>query len=96
MTKDRLTVSVDVDVAAAAAAAVADGRAESVSAWVNEAMVDKTAKDRGLAALAAAVEAYEAEHGVITPEEIAAQERADRDAAASSRAATKKRRRGAA
>lgn len=95
MTKDRLTVSVDAELAAAGASAVAEGRAESVSAWVNDALADKAAKDRRLAALAGAVAAYEAEHGSITPDEIVEQARADRDAAAATRAGTK-RRRGAA
>jgi hypothetical protein len=95
MSKGRLTVSVDADLAAAGASAVAEGRAESVSAWVNDALADKVAKDRRLAALAEAIAAYEAEHGTITADEVAAQERADRDAAAATRTATK-RRRGAA
>ena len=94
MTKERLTVSVDAELAAAAASAVNEGRAESVSAWVGEAMREKAAKDRQLIALAEAVEAYEAEHGSISDEEIAAQGRADRDAAATAR--TRRRKRGAA
>jgi Arc/MetJ-type ribon-helix-helix transcriptional regulator len=92
MSKTRVTVSIDAELAAAAAAAVTDGRAESVSAWVNEALADKAAKDRRLGALADAVAAYEAEHGVIGPEELAAQGRADRDAAAAARAAARPRR----
>jgi hypothetical protein len=95
MKKERLTVSVDAELAAAGAAAVAEGRAESVSSWVNQALADKAAKDRRLAALADAVAAYEADHGVISPEELADQARADRDVAAALRAKTK-RRRGAA
>jgi Arc/MetJ-type ribon-helix-helix transcriptional regulator len=91
MTKERITVSVDAELAAAAAAAVADGRAESVSAWIGAAMREKTAKDRRLSALAEAVHAYEAEHGVIGDDEIAAQVRADRDAAAATRTARRKR-----
>jgi hypothetical protein len=90
MSKKRLTVSVDVDVAAAGAAAVAQGRAESLSGWVNEALVDKVAKDLRLAALAGVVAAYEAEHGVIGHGELAEQARADRDAAAAARAAVQR------
>jgi len=90
MSKKRLTVSVDVDVAAAGAAAVAQGRAESLSGWVNEALVDKVAKDLRLAALAGVVAAYEAEHGVIGRGELAEQARADRDAAAAARAAVQR------
>ncbi len=89
MSKKRLTVSVDVDVAAAGAAAVAQGRAESLSGWVNEALVD-VAKDLRLAALAGVVAAYEAEHGVIGHGELAEQARADRDAAAAARAAVQR------
>ena len=88
-------MSVDVDVASAAAEAVAHGRAESVSAWVNEALIDRVAKERRLAALADAVAHFEAEHGEISTEELAVQSRADRDAAAAVRA-PRKRRRGAA
>lgn len=95
MKKERLTVSVDADLAAAGAAAVREGRAESVSAWVNQALAERAAKERRLQSLAEAVEAYEAEHGVISPEELADQRRADRDAAAAVRAKVK-RRRGAA
>jgi hypothetical protein len=94
MTKERITVSVDAELAAAAASAVKEGRAESVSAWIGEAMREKAAKDRRLIALAEAVGAYEAEHGSISEEEIAAQARADRDAAATAR--TRRRKRGAA
>ena len=85
-------MSVDPEFAAAGAAAVAEGRAESVSAWVNDALADRAAKDRRLAALAAAVVSYEAEHGVIDPDELTEQARADRDAAAAVRAAAKQRR----
>ena len=94
MTKERITVSVDAELASAAASAVNEGRAESVSAWVGEAMREKATKDRQLIALAEAVEAYEAEHGSISDDEIAAQARADRDAAATAR--TRRRKRGAA
>lgn len=95
MSKHRLTVSVDAELAAAGAAAVAEGRAESVSAWVNEALADKAVLDRRLVALAEAVAAYEAEHGVISADEMADQAVADRDAAATVRARVK-RSRGAA
>jgi hypothetical protein len=93
MNKERLTISVDPELAAAAAAAVSEGRAESVSAWVADAIRDRVERDARLAALAEAVEHYEAEHGTITAEELAQQERADRDEAAAGRA---RRRRGAA
>lgn len=79
--KKRLTISVDADLVDAALAAVAAGRAASMSAWIGEAMSDKAAKDRRLAALEDAVAAYEAEHGVISADELAEQTRIDRDAA---------------
>jgi hypothetical protein len=91
MRKERLTVSVDADLAAAGAAAVAAGRADSVSAWVNDALVERAAKERRLAALADAVAAYESEFGTITDEELADQARADRDAAAAVRARARSR-----
>ncbi len=90
MRKQRLTVSVDKEFAVAGAAAVAAGRAESVSAWVNDALADKAAKDRRLSALAVAVAAFEAEHGVISADEITEQTRADRDAAAAVRSRAKR------
>ncbi|MDQ3469155.1 MAG: hypothetical protein M3487_05250 [Actinomycetota bacterium] len=86
MRKQRLTVSIDPDLAAAATAAVNEGRAESVSSWVSDAIADRAARDRRLRALASAVAAYEAEHGRIDTAELAEQARADRDAAAAVRA----------
>ena len=68
--KQRLSASVDADLIDAAEDAVAQGRFDSVSAWVNEALRLKLAHDRRLEALAAFVGAYEAEHGEISPEEI--------------------------
>jgi hypothetical protein len=48
---------------------------------VNLALADRAAKDRRLRSLGEAVAAYEAEFGVISREELAAQARADREAA---------------
>ena len=45
------------------------------------ALAERAAKDRRLAALAAAVKNYEAQFGEITAQEIAHQARADREAA---------------
>jgi Arc/MetJ-type ribon-helix-helix transcriptional regulator len=64
--KERLSASVDADLVAVAQEAVAQGRAESVSAWVNEALRLKVAHDRRLRALDEFVAAFEAEHGEIT------------------------------
>lgn len=85
MARKRLTVSVDAELVAVGASAVAEGRAESMSGWVNEALMDRVAKDRRLAALADAVAAYESEHGVIGEDELNEQARADRHAAATMR-----------
>ncbi len=79
--KVRLTVTVDPDLVDVGNSAVADGLAESMSAWVNTALAERVVKERRLAALAAAVAAFEAEFGVITEEEIAAQARLDRSTA---------------
>jgi hypothetical protein len=81
MSKARLTVTVDRDLVQAAGEAVAAGRVDSLSAWVNQALVERAARDRRLRALADAVASYEADFGPITAAEIAAQERADRAAA---------------
>jgi|RhiMethySRZTD1v2_1073278.scaffolds.fasta_scaffold2227739_3 hypothetical protein len=81
MSKERVTVTVDPHLVAAGNTAVAEGRVDSLSAWVNLALLDRAAKDRRLRALADAVAAYESEFGAITPDELAAQERADRAAA---------------
>jgi len=79
--KQRLTVTVDPELVEAGNQAVASGRAESLSAWVNGALVDRAARDARLEALAAAVAGYEAEFGEISDDEIAAQRRADRESA---------------
>jgi Arc/MetJ-type ribon-helix-helix transcriptional regulator len=55
---------------AAAQRAVAEGRAESISAWVNEALRLKADHDRRLQALDDFLAAYEAQHGEITEDEI--------------------------
>lgn len=88
--KERLTVTVDPELVAAGNDAVAEGRAESLSAWVNTALAEKFAKERKLAALAKAVAAYEAEFGEIGPQELAEQARADRESAVVVRGRPKK------
>jgi len=76
--KTRLTVTVDAELVAAANAAVANGAAESVSAYVNDALAAQSARQRRLAALDRAIKDYEAEFGEITEEEMAEQRRKDR------------------
>jgi Arc/MetJ-type ribon-helix-helix transcriptional regulator len=86
MSKERITVSIDPNLIAAAAAAVQAGKAESVSAWVNDAMAAKAAEDRRLNALAELIADYEAEFGAFTDEEMEQQAKDDREAAEASRA----------
>jgi glycerol dehydrogenase-like iron-containing ADH family enzyme len=79
--KERLTVTVDPELIDAGNKAVAAGRADSLSGWVNAALADRTARDRRLEALTAAIADYEAEFGEITHEEIASLQRSDRESA---------------
>jgi hypothetical protein len=76
--KARLTVTVDRALVRAGSAAVAAGHAESLSGWVNAALTERAAKEQRLRAMSEAVAMYEAEHGVITEEELAARERTDK------------------
>jgi Arc/MetJ-type ribon-helix-helix transcriptional regulator len=69
--KERLSASVDAELMSAAHEAVAEGRAESVSAWVNDALRLKDRHDRRLRALDDFITTYEAEHGEITEQEMA-------------------------
>lgn len=79
--KERLTVTVDPEFIEAGNDAVAEGRAESLSAWVNAALAERVARERRLAALAEAVAAYEKRFGAISAQELADQARADRESA---------------
>jgi Arc/MetJ-type ribon-helix-helix transcriptional regulator len=79
--KSRLSVTVDADLVEASQAAVAAGEAESVSAWVNDALRLKADHDRRLRALDDFIAAYEAEHGEITEEEMEAAVRSMRERA---------------
>jgi hypothetical protein len=76
--KERLTVTIDRDLIEVAEEAVAMGEADSVSAWVNAALVERADKERRLRAGAKAIAAYEAQFGVITEEEMEEQRRLDR------------------
>ena len=69
-TKRRLSASVDAELVAVAQEAVTEGHAESISAWVNDALRLKADNDRRLQALDDFLAAYEAEHGEITDEEM--------------------------
>jgi hypothetical protein len=68
--RERLSASVDPELLAAGHTAVAEGRAESLSAWVNDALKLKADHDRRMSALDAFLAAFEAEHGQITRDEI--------------------------
>ena len=61
----------DAEFVAAGHAAVAAGTAESLSAWVNEALRRQSEHDSRLTALGELLAEYEAEHGQITSAEIA-------------------------
>ena len=76
--KARLSATVDADLIAASQAAVAAGEAESLSAWVNDALRLKIEHDRRLRGIDDYIAAYEAEHGEITDEEMDAAYRAAR------------------
>jgi hypothetical protein len=100
--KKRLSASVDAELLGAAEAAAKRGQAPTVSAWVNDALRLKVEHDRRLEALSAFIDAYEAEHGEITPHEIEQAVRAARHRALpvralrAARATRPRRRRGAA
>jgi len=69
-TKQRLSASVNKVYIEEGRAAVEAGRAESLSAWVNEAL-RKQAEDEGrLRALDEFMTEYQAEHGEFTEEEL--------------------------
>jgi hypothetical protein len=76
--KHRLTVTVDPDLVDAGRRAVADGTADSLSAWVSMALADRARRDEQLARLQDAIATHEAEFGEITADEIAIQARVDR------------------
>jgi Arc/MetJ-type ribon-helix-helix transcriptional regulator len=60
-----MKVPIDTHVLEAVQAAVAAGEAESVSAYVNDALRLKAEHDRELRGIDDFIAAYEAEHGVI-------------------------------
>lgn len=76
--KARLSATVDADLIAASQAAVAAGEAESLSAWVNDALRLKIEHDRRLRGIDDYIAAYEAEYGEITDEDMDAAYRAAR------------------
>jgi len=85
--KERLSASVDADLLEAAEQAVERGDADTVSAWVNDALRLKLASERRQQALAAFIAEYEAEHGEVTAEEMRAATRRARTRAVTVREA---------
>lgn len=65
-----MSASVDAELLDVAQTAVDSGRAESISAWVNDALRLKAEHERRMLALDSFLAAYEAEHGPITEAEI--------------------------
>jgi len=68
--KQRLSASVDSEHLQVARVAVEEGRAESISAWVNDALRLKAEHERRMEALDSFLANYEAKHGAITDAEI--------------------------
>lgn len=79
--RQRLSATVEADLLTAARHAVKEGRAESLSAWVNDALKRQAEHDQRLQAMREFIREYEAEHGVITDEEIRETTRRMRDRA---------------
>jgi hypothetical protein len=77
-TKERLTVTVDPELVKAGDRAVRAGLAESLSAWVNAALVHQVQRDAQRRAANEAIAAYEAEFGAITDADVRAVEERDR------------------
>lgn len=70
MTKERISSTIEADLLAAGRQAVAEGRAQSLSAWVSGGLRRQAEHDLRMRALDEFIRAYEAEHGEITPQEI--------------------------
>lgn len=68
--RERLSATVEADLLAAGRDAVAEGRAESISGWVNSALRRQAEHDRRMRALDEFLEAYESKHGEITGQEM--------------------------
>jgi len=68
--EQRLSASVDAELMDAGHAAVAEGTADNLSAWVNDALRLKADHDRRMRALDDFVTAYEADYGEITEAEM--------------------------
>src|SRR5438094_9254704 len=77
--RERLSATVERHLLDAGRYAVAEGRADSLSAWVNDALARQAEHDRRLKALRQFIQGYEREHGGITDDEIREAPRRTRD-----------------
>ncbi len=68
--RERLSATVEAELLEAGRKAVADGRADSLSGWVNGALRRQAEHDQRMKALDDFLDSYEAEHGVITDDEM--------------------------
>lgn len=73
--RERLSATVEAEVLAAGRQSVAEGRADNLSAWVNNALRRQADQDRRMQALDDFLSAYETAEGEITDEEIRAASR---------------------
>ena len=85
MSKQRLTISLDQHLVEAAKVAVEQGRTESLSAFVGEAVARLVEAEIRAAQMDRLIADYESTNGVITDLEMAEQAQMDRDSAASVR-----------
>lgn len=76
--RQRLSATVEAELLTAGRAAVTEGRAESLSAWVNDALQRQADHDQRMLALDVFLQAYEAEQGEITEAEMRAATRRSR------------------
>jgi len=74
-TRERLSATVEADLLAVGRAEVKAGRADSLSAWVNDALRRQAEHDQRLQAFDEFLAEYEAEHGEITEAEMAEADR---------------------
>jgi hypothetical protein len=79
--RQRLSASVDTELLEAGQRAVSRGRADTLSAWVNDALRMKAEHDRRMEALDEFIAAYEAAHGEIGDDEVLAAVRRARERA---------------
>jgi tellurite resistance protein len=79
--RERLSATVESELLTAGRHAVAEGRAESLSAWVNDALARQTEHDKKLRAMREFLRDYQDEFGQFTQQEIQEITRRTRDRA---------------